>query len=70
MREELIIKGTQAKEASNVIAQASATEKNKALSEMAQALVDNMKAIIEATSANHPMINSAYQNYAKIIIFS
>ena len=52
MREELIIKGTQAKEASNVIAQASATEKNKALSEMAQALVDNIKEIIEANSVD------------------
>lgn len=52
MREELIIKGTQAKEASNVIAQASATEKNKALSEMAQALVDNLKEIIEANSVD------------------
>ncbi|MDD4343881.1 MAG: glutamate-5-semialdehyde dehydrogenase [Eubacteriales bacterium] len=52
VREELIIKGTQAKEASNVIAQASATEKNKALSEMAQALVDNIKEIIEANSVD------------------
>jgi hypothetical protein len=30
----------------------------------------NMKAIIKATSTEHPMINSAYQNYAKTIIFS
>jgi glutamate-5-semialdehyde dehydrogenase len=52
VREELIIKGTQAKEASNVIAQASATEKNKALSEMAQALVDNIKEIIKANSVD------------------
>ena len=50
MREELITKGAKAKEASKIIAQASATEKNKALSEMVNALINNITLIIDANN--------------------
>jgi glutamate-5-semialdehyde dehydrogenase len=52
MREELLLKGAQAKAAAKVMAQACGEEKNKALAAMAQALIDNIQAIIEANKAD------------------
>lgn len=45
---ELILKGKKAKEASYILSNISANEKNKALNEMAKALLANSKDIIEA----------------------
>ena len=52
MREELLLKGAQAKAAAKAMAQTGAEEKNKALAVMAQALIDNIQAIIEANKAD------------------
>ncbi len=66
MREELILKGTQAKEAAKTIAQASVIEKNKALSEMALALKDNINEIIEANKVD--LENGKNQDLTKAFI--
>lgn len=66
MREELITKGAKAKEASKIIAQASAAEKNKALSEMANALINNITLIIDAN--NIDLENARTKSFPKAFI--
>lgn len=66
MREELILKGSQAKEAAKNIAQASAGEKNRALSEMAEALTNNIEEIIEANKLD--LENGKSQNLTKAFL--
>jgi glutamate-5-semialdehyde dehydrogenase len=66
VREELITKGAKAKEASKIIAQASAAEKNKALSEMANALINNITLIIDAN--NIDLENARTKSFPKAFI--
>lgn len=66
MRQELLLKGSQAKKSSKIIGQASAGEKNKALNEMAQAIINNIEEIIQANKLD--LENGKNQNLTKAFI--
>lgn len=66
MREELLLKGSQAKEASKIIGQASSKEKNNALSKIADALTENTKEIIQANKLD--LENGTDSNLSKAFL--